>query len=354
MKSAHENILVLRAEKTSQWDDFVSSHPGGSIYHTTAWMHVIQKTYRYEPLYIYLERGGEIRACLPIFRMKNLFFGERFSTVPMAATCNPLGDDEDLVKLMDDFRKRAGAENEFSWEIRADERFLFQLPGPHDSTSKYVTHRLDLGRTLDEIWNSFHQGQIVRSIRKARRSSLDLVRVQSRNDVSKFYRLYLHMRKQNGLLPMPLSFFLNLWDEFEPLGQIEIHLARLDSRPVSGILLLKFCDTVIYEYGATETHALSARPSQLLLWKGIEDAHAEGYQWFDFGRTSLDNNGLITFKDRWGTSRVQLVSFQIPGEGSVDRLREGHLSKMAMQVVINNSPDWLCQRLGSWLYRYTI
>jgi hypothetical protein len=47
-----------------------------------------------------------------------------------------------------------------------------------------------------------------------------------------------------------------------------------------------------------------------LFWKLIEESKTEGAEQIDFGRTDLDNDGLIGFKDRFGTTRRQLSYFR--------------------------------------------
>jgi hypothetical protein len=40
-----------------------------------------------------------------------------------------------------------------------------------------------------------------------------------------------------------------------------------------------------------------------LLWRAIQDAKATGLRFFDLGRTDADQQGLITFKNRWGATQ---------------------------------------------------
>ena len=351
---ANESIRILKEQDWEKWDQFVLMHPRGSIYHTTAWMRVVQKTFKHEPLYIYLQENGKIHACLPLFRIRSWITGERLNCLPAAAVCDPLADERELSKMMEYSQEQSGSGDWVPWEIRTDERFALEIPFRSKQARNYVTHLLDLERPLEEIWKSFHPGQVVRSIRKALRSDISMVKGCDRRHVLEFYKLYLGMRKKNGLLPVPTSFFLNLWDEFSPRGEIEISLARHKSRIVAGVLLLKYRDVVKYEYGATNTAALKIRPNQLLLWQSIEKSHAGGYRWFDFGRTRLDNKGLLSFKDRWGTRRIPLVYHQAPNGTGVDSLREKRIVPWVMHTLMRNSPDAMCQWLGSLLYRHTM
>ena len=349
-----DSIKILEEPDSLKWDQFVLKHPRGSIYHTTAWMRVVQKTFKHEPLYVYLQGNGQIRACLPLFKIRSWVTGQRLNCLPVAAACNPLSTESETGKMMEYAQELTGSGNWMPWEIRTDERYQLEMPFPSIRVCDYVTHLLDLERPLEQIWENLHRGQVLRSIRKALRSDINVVEACNRHDISEFYKLYLGMRKRNGLLPQPLSFFENLWDEFSPRGEIEIYLARIDSRAVAGVLLLKYRDMVSYEYGATNPADLYARPNQLLLWRSIEKAHAEGYRWFDFGRTRLDNKGLLGFKDRWGTRRIPLVYYKTPDGTGIDNLREKALVPWTMHLLIRSCPDLVCRWLGWWLYRHTV
>lgn len=349
-----ESIRTLEEHDASKWDQFVLRHPLGSIYHTTAWMRVVQKTFKHEPLYIYLEENEKIRACLPLFRVSSWIAGEHLACLPATTVCDPLADEKDLVKLMVYAQGRPQQVDWTPWEIRTGVKFQASMPFPSVEVLDYVTHLLDLDRSLEAIWKSLHKGQVVRSIRKARRSGLVISDGCDKRDFSEFYKLYLGMRKRNGLLPQPLSFFLNLWEEFSPTGNIELKLAWLNSRLVSGVLLLKYRDVTNYEYGATDPAALKSRPSQLLLWRSIEKAHADGYRWFDFGRTRLDNIGLLNFKDLWGTSRIPLVYYQAPEGTKAHSMHKNRFLTRSMHILMQNSPNRVCQWLGGWLYRHTL
>jgi hypothetical protein len=49
----------------------------------------------------------------------------------------------------------------------------------------------------------------------------------------------------------------------------------------------------------------------LLFWKSIMEAKLNRMRMFDFGRSDLNNQGLITFKDRWGARRTPLSYFRL-------------------------------------------
>ncbi len=55
------------------------------------------------------------------------------------------------------------------------------------------------------------------------------------------------------------------------------------------------------------------QPNSLLVWTAVEDACKEGFQIFDFGRTSPAEQKLTSFKKHWGTREVKLAYYYYPG-----------------------------------------
>ncbi len=74
------------------------------------------------------------------------------------------------------------------------------------------------------------------------------------------------------------------------------------------MITLQHRSSVVYTYGCSdgEFHHLGAMP--FLFWRLIEESKASGAERINFGRSDLDNDGLITFKDRVGARR-KLLSY---------------------------------------------
>jgi lipid II:glycine glycyltransferase (peptidoglycan interpeptide bridge formation enzyme) len=127
-------------------------------------------------------------------------------------------------------------------------------------------------------------------------------------------------------------------------------LARKDGIPIAAILTLRHRSTVVYKYGCSDEqfHHLAGVP--FLFWKLIEESKTSGAEQIDFGRTDLDNDGLIEFKDRFGATRRQLTYFRYPesakGQGAV-------AAKLpAMRRLFSVLPDALSSMAGRLLYRH--
>jgi hypothetical protein len=87
-----------------------------------------------------------------------------------------------------------------------------------------------------------------------------------------------------------------------------------------------------------------------LFWKLIEESKAEGAEEIDFGRTDIENNGLIRFKDSLGTARRMLNYYRYP-EGA-KQSASGALNLRAIRSLFAVLPDALSSRLGRMTYRH--
>ena len=88
----------------------------------------------------------------------------------------------------------------------------------------------------------------------------------------------------------------------------------------------------------------------LLLWRAIEDAKRQGASDFDFGRSDLDNPGLIAFKDHWGTSRLTLKYVRFPGV--YHQYGESEFRKAITRYTFTRMSDRLLSTMGALLYKH--
>ena len=87
---------------------------------------------------------------------------------------------------------------------------------------------------------------------------------------------------------------------------------------------------------------------QLLIWKTIQEAKLDGLLEFDMGRTDWDNQGLLAFKDRWGSTRSTLLYLRRPAL-SLPRRAEHTALRFAKRVMVY-APDRVVTAAGTILY----
>ena len=93
---------------------------------------------------------------------------------------------------------------------------------------------------------------------------------------------------------------------------MRIHVAARDGAPIAAILTLRFRNSLVYKYGASDArfHKLGGMP--FLFWQAIQDACATGCEELDLGRSDMGQDSLALFKDRLGAERSILTYYRQP------------------------------------------
>ncbi|MGZ6359820.1 MAG: GNAT family N-acetyltransferase, partial [Bdellovibrionota bacterium] len=164
-------------------------------------------------------------------------------------------------------------------------------PGFRDG-QEFVLHTLNLESNLETLFKGLNEDSTQRKIRKAIRLQLRYEEGRSEEQLRVFFRLIVMTRRRKSLPPPPLKWFRNV---VQCLGeQAKIRIARTNKgEPAGAILTLSYKGSMLFKYGASDArfHNLGTMP--FLLWRAIEDAKNLGATVFDFGRSDVDQQGLI-------------------------------------------------------------
>jgi lipid II:glycine glycyltransferase (peptidoglycan interpeptide bridge formation enzyme) len=338
-----------------RWDSFVQGHPHGSIYQHSCWMKVLALTYKHiKPLCFALEdQENNIRAAIPCFLVKSKLTGTRIVSLPFSSYCDPLvADRKDLIKLLDCIIKEVENSTVSYYELRAFKSRDSIDDNRLKSHNYQKNHVLEIKEGFETVKRAFHKDCVVRCVRKAVKSGVEIREGCLEQDLKQFYYIHALTRKRQGLPIQPYKFFKNMWEVLYPRGYFTLLLAELGGKIIAGIILFKFKDIVSFEHGASIPKYLAARPNHLLLWTGIEMACSEGYSYFDFGKTTPENKGLLDFKGRWGAEMYDLPYFYYPQVKGVMSLEEKDLRNKFLQFIGKSLPLSLARMIGWMAYHH--
>src|ERR1035437_3723118 len=333
----------------SRWDDLVASHPRASVFHQRGWLKALAMTYGYRPMVLTSTPAGEPLSDGIVFcEVKSWMTGSRLVSLPFADHSEPLlnetGDSFELTEWM---RSECRQHN---WKYVELRPLFWKMPSdcPLVASQSFWFHPLSLTPSIEQIFRGLHKNCIQRRIRRAEREQLSYEKGCTEDLLNDFYRLLMITRRRHQLLPQPSIWFRNLLACMSP--NAEIRLVRKDAIPIAAILTLRHHRTVVYKYGCSDesSHHLGAMP--FLFWKLIEESKAAGAEQIDFGRTDLDNEGLIAFKDRFGTTRRRLTYLRYPGSEAEKSAVASYLP--AVRHLFSVLPDALSSRAGGLLYRH--
>jgi hypothetical protein len=303
-------IQWLSADAACEWDAFVARHPLGLVYHLSAWQRVLETAFKHirGRFLVLRDGGGQIQAGLPVYTVDSWLLGTRTVSVPYATVCDPLiSSKEEFDLLWPAIAESAEKHRSRRVEIRTWRLAAHSLPRPLSRGRGFKHHYLPLGESADALFHRFDKSNIRRGVEKARREG---VVVEERNDeesVRMFHAILGATRLRHSLPTMPLSFFQEMLRLMGP-ERASLYIAVHAGKPVGGLLALKFNNLWIAEYSGTTDNALRGI-SPLLYWEPIQRAGNSGATCFSFGRTSLDNTGLLEHKRRWATVEEDLTEF---------------------------------------------
>jgi CelD/BcsL family acetyltransferase involved in cellulose biosynthesis len=332
-----------------RWDDLAASHPGASVFHHKGWLKALTKTYGYRPLVLTSTPPGKrLENGIVFCEVKSWITGNRLVSLPFTDHCEPLlngvFDSFDLTEWV------GAACRQHNWRYIELRPLWWQANA--DSTlaasQSFWLHTLDLTPPLERIFHDFHKNSVQRRIMRAEREQLSYERGCSEGLLDDFYRLMMITRRRHRLLPQPRAWFRNLIASMSP--NVEIRLAQKDSIPIAAILTLRHHGTVVYKNGCSDEkfHHLAGMP--FLFWKLIDEGKSEGVEQIDFGRTDLENDGLIRFKDQFGTTRRNLTYLRYPE--SMREQRPAGSDLPAVRRLFSVLPDAISSRAGQLLYRH--
>jgi lipid II:glycine glycyltransferase (peptidoglycan interpeptide bridge formation enzyme) len=333
-------VTAIDPVSDKRWDDFITEHPEGTIFHHSAWANVLQDRYKCSPAYYVLENErGEILAGAPFFRIQSRLTGRRLACLPSCAYCFPLaynGEDTSQVLLAAKEEVQSGRVS----YLREHPYYLTHVAGL-DEDPERLRARLDR--------DGYH---LKRNLKKAEKSELSVREARGEDDLKEFHHLTVDTRRRLSLLPWPYDFFETIYRHIVTPGHGFLLLAELNGKVVGGSMYFRFKDTVILKFNASNRDYAEYRPNYLLTWKAMERACQEGYRRFDFGVSNPENSGLVSFKKQWGSEEAVLPYYYYPAIRGASSSSQKSLLYRAHTTANHWMPEFALKLAAQALYRH--
>lgn len=336
------SVRFINPLDDAAWDRNVAQFAGANSFHSAAWCRVLKDTYGFVPLYAVAEMKGCITGVLPLIEVNNLPKGRRGVSLPFTDECRALGNETGVVEqltgaVIDEGKRRRWNYAEFRGAPLSN----------GVAAISFYSHRVDL-KSADKMFQKF-DSSVQRAIRRAENSGVVVEITHTLEAVRAFYRLHERTRQKHGVPPQSFTFFENIQRHVLQAGQGFVVLARANDQVIAAAIFFHFSDRAIYKFGASDDRFQQLRANNLVFWKAIRALADRGAVELDFGRTSLDNEGLRRFKLGWGASESHLdyCKYDFRSERLVkdtDRAAGWH------KHVFGMLPRTLCRWAGTLLY----
>jgi CelD/BcsL family acetyltransferase involved in cellulose biosynthesis len=346
---AQLNLNILNPLTDDRWIKMVAHHPRASVFHHRGWLEALSRTYGYQPLVLTTSTADEsLSNGFVLCRVSSWITGTRLVSLPFADHCDPLVND---IHEYRDFMNWMRMARDLQRYKYVEFRPLSEVQGLQcglQPSHSYCFHELDITKSLEQIFREMHKDSIQRKIRRAEREKLSYEAARSEELVDDFFRLLLLTRRRHQLPPQPRVWFRNLAAYMG--DRLTVRLARKENVPIAALVTLRHQSSVVYKYGCSNEkfHNLGAVP--FLFWRLIEEGKASGVETIDFGRSDLDNQGLIAFKDRFGARKKLLTYYRYPGAETGGTLMTR--GSQAVRQLLSILPDAVLSTAGRVLYRH--
>jgi CelD/BcsL family acetyltransferase involved in cellulose biosynthesis len=337
------SVRFVDALDDPAWDRKIAQFKGVTSFHTAAWCRVLKETYGFRPLYAVAEREGVLCGVLPLMEVDNFPKGRRGVSLPFTDECCALGEDAEVLEQLSGAVMAEGERRRWNYV-----EFRGTPVAKARAAISFYGHRLEL-QSADMTFARFNSA-VQRAIRKGERSGVTVEITDTLEAVRAFYGLHERTRQKHGVPPQSFAFFASIHRHILQTGQGFVVLAREAELVVAAAMFFRFGDRAIYKFGASDDRFQGLRANNLVFWKAI-CALAEGaVTELDFGRTSLDNDGLRRFKLAWGSreSRLEYVKYDFRSKRfaeECDRASGWHTR------VFSVLPRPVCRWAGAMLYR---
>ena len=338
------------------WEKLVEDHPSSSVFQHPLYMEALARTYAHlEPLGFFLtDDQGHYAAGIQFFLVKSWLTGRRLVSLPFSSYSDPLVKTRDEFQLLFQEALRFFYKNHVRYmEFKLLNGMAFLEGDPLlGSCHDQKTHILELGRDPDALQKKFDRTNVRQKISRAEKSGIAVHSSTTEKELRAFYQLLLKARRRLGLPPQFYDLFLNMWRLLAPRGILNLLCAEMKGIPVGFLLYFKFKRTVYAEYIASEEDKFPLGVNQALFWSAIKQGVSEGYEYFDFGKSGVNNPGLLSAKSRWGAIEKDAPTYYFPNSKAGSSPKQERSSYKLMSYLYKKTPAALSEMSSKFLYKH--
>lgn len=337
--------LIREIENTEwkEWDKYVDAHPASCIYHCFDFKSIIEQSFSHKVLYFAaFDEQQTIVGIMPVIHTKSTLFGSYMTSIPYFNYGGPLSDnkaiDEQLIQHALNCFKQRGASHV---EIResAPRR---NMPSKTDKVSLFLA----LPKSKEQLWKDI--GTKVRAqIKKGQKNEL-LFKVGKHELLDDFYKVFSINMRDLGTPVYSKLFFRNiLSSKLNTTLAVQYH----QGSPISCAFLMSYKNCLEIPWASTLRQTNKLNSNMVLYWNILQYACDNGYDFFDFGRSSKDAS-TFKFKSQWGAKPAQLYwHYLLPDSQSLPNLNPGNPKLKLVIWCWSKLPLFIANTIGPLLAR---
>lgn len=295
-------------ERTA-WDDIVRASPYGTIFHTFAWMNILERQYNVQKMPIGIFENEDLIGVFPTFLQKKGLFDLLISPLHEAATPygGPVVEPDKLNDVLEAFDKYSKRADYYDITLSPEYELRENLLNGIECKERH-TYVLNLARPVEAIWASLNK-KCRNAVRKAEKSDVTIVEGHSKTDLDAFWKMTdITFQKWGTKSPISIDYTRAVFDALFPPGQLKLVFAEHEGKQIGGAIFLCFADRIYYWQGASYPEYYQYAPNNLIQWHIITWALKNGFVKYDMLGANIPS--IAKFKSSFGGDLINYFYIQ--------------------------------------------
>jgi FemAB-related protein (PEP-CTERM system-associated) len=301
-------VITAGPQHQTLWKTYVACHPQATPYHDFAWASSVQGAYKHRNsslLALQTSENGQqhVVGVLPAVSMHIPLVGSKLCSLPFCDVGYALADSDTIRDSLIATLKSQHPDTPIEYRDSAQASSAEPLPG------RKVRMVLALPESAEALMAGF-KSKLRSQIRKAEKNGLHCEVGSNQVLLDHFYQVFIHNMRKLGSPVHSKQWFQCLFNGYQ--DKMLLSVVYQDTTPIgAGIVLLQQHKACI-PWASTLADYNKLAPNMLLYWSLLEHLSDNGYQQFDFGRSTF-GEGTYKFKQQWGAEPVAL-RWQLPDD----------------------------------------
>ncbi len=347
-------ITPAQEADASLWNSYLEQAQVNNHAFAWQWRAIISGAFGHQPYYLIardMAAGGKIAGVLPIFLVKSFLFGKAFISVPYLNAGGIIADSETAFTALRDKVQVLGRELGVDY-IELRHRAAVSWPGHNlqERTHK-VSMLLSLQNEAENVFSSFPpklRSQIRRPTKSGMYAQTESEGADDSPALHRFYGVFAEHMRDLGTPVYPRTFFSLIKREFG--SACRSFSVLFEGKVAAAGITIGFAKHTEMLCASALRKFNKHSPNMLLYWQAMKTACADGYQVFDFGRSSYDST-TYRFKAQWGASPLPLYWYYDVINGEIPDINPKSSKFSTLVECWKHMPLAAANLVGPWLTR---
>ncbi len=343
-------VIVCSEENKEQWDEYVLRHYHASCYHHFVWKKIIEESFKHKCYYLMALSGDEVKGVFPLVHMKSVLFGNFMVSIPYfnyGGICISPNNREVQEALLKEAEALGTHLKVSHIEIREQRRLNCGLPVKRNKVSLHM----QLPENHEELWKSL-KAKVRNQVRRPEKEGEVEFISGGLELLEDFYYVFSVNMRRLGTPVYSKHFFANMLKSFPEEAKIRVLYFKGDAASVGFTIGNRNMMEIPWASSKKEYDKYSV--NMCFYWNVLKQACLDGYDTFDFGRSTI-NEGSFHFKRQWGDVKSVPLYWHYWLDNGNDKLPELNPRNPKFQLAIalwKKAPLKMTQVIGPHIVKY--